>query len=408
MMKQKTRILIFLIIAVTVGQLGVDLYLPSLPHIARELNALQSLIKLTIPMYLLGFGISQIIYGPFSDIMGRKPVLGFGICLFLLGSIGCFLAPTGYLLVAMRFVQGLGVGATVVNVRAITRDAFHGTKMAQVSAWISMVWAVTPIIAPVAGGYIQTYFGWRDNFIVMFIYGLLVLFALLFLLPETLPNEHKKTWNLRQMTHYYVRIFTDKIFLSFSLMSSLSSAYFFSFATASPFLLQEELGVTPVLFGWLFLLIAVGSMSGAIICHRLLNVICLKTIIFVGASVMLSASTALLFLSLSGIFTIWSIVIPMFFASLAGGMIFPNCATGAMTHYKTMAGIAGAGFGCMQMLTNFAFSSLISHLSTKSPIPLSIELMAISVIVCILFFTCIRPHFSVEKEEDSASAMDSF
>lgn len=396
---RERRIIIVLFMMVTLGQFGVDLYLPSMPHIATSLDSSISSIKLTIPIYLLGFGISQLFYGPISDSLGRKPILHFGLALFLISSFGALFSTNALMLIIFRAFQGLGIGAAIVNVRAVMRDAFHGKQMAKVSAWIVMVWSVTPIIAPVLGGYIQSYLGWRANFSAMLFYGAVVWILISLLLPETLDRDHRKPVDVLSVLKTYKKILTDKVFLSFSVMSGLCYGYFISYATASPFLFQTQLGLSPIEYGWTILAIAFGTAIGSIICSRLVSYVRITHVILAGSSLMLASTCILFFLSLAGVFNVFSLLIPPLFATLGGGMMLPNCTTGAMTHYKKHAGIAGASLGFVQMFISFVFSMIISNLSTKNAFPLSVELLIISVLMFMLFVFYVQPHFQEELEE---------
>lgn len=396
---QKKQIVIVVFMMVTLGQFGVDLYLPSMPHIATSLHSSISSIKLTIPLYLLGFGVSQLFYGPISDSIGRKPILHFGLVLFLISSLGALFSTNALILIIFRTFQGLGIGAAIVNVRAVMRDAFHGKQMAKVSAWIAMVWSMTPVVAPVLGGYIQRYLGWRVNFSVMFFYAAVVWIFIFLLLPETLDREHRKPVHVHSVLKTYKKIFTDKVFLSFSVMSGLCYGYFVSYVTASPFLFQTQLGLTPVQYGWAILAIAFGTAIGSIICSRIVSYVRITHVILVGSSLMVASTCILFFLSLAGVFNIFSLLIPPLFATLGGGMMLPNCTTGAMTHYKKNAGIAGAALGFVQMFISFVFSMIISHLPTKNAFPLSVELLIISVLMFFLFLFYVQPHFQEELEE---------
>lgn len=260
---EKKKIIAVLFLMITLGQFGIDLYLPSIPLIASNLNSTLSTIQLTIPLYLLGFGISQLFYGPMGDVLGRKPVLYFGLSVFLLGSLGCLFSNHALLILFFRTIQGLGIGAAIVKVRAIVRDAFQGKQMARVSAWLVIVWSVTPIVAPVLGGYIQSYLGWRANFAAMFLYALLTGFLIILFLPETLDKHKRIKSTLISTARVYKKIFFDRTFICFSLMSSLCFSYFISYATVSPSLFQIELGLTPVTYGWMLFIIACGAAGGS-------------------------------------------------------------------------------------------------------------------------------------------------
>lgn len=387
----------FLILLVILGQFGIDLYLASMPYIAKALTSTAEKVKLTIPLYLLGFSISQLIYGPISDAIGRKPTACIGLSIFFLGSIGCFLSQNITFMITFRCLQGLGAGAGVVTVRAMTRDVFEGKLMAKVLALVSMVWALMPMVAPVIGGYLQTHFGWRSNFFVMSLYSGLAFCLVLFFLKEVLQKKHQQAFSLQNSLHTYKHLFTNKLFLSFSFMSSLCSAYFLSFATASPFLLQNQLHLNPVQYGWSVLLIALGVSIGSTVCARLVHRVKLVHLICLGVLLEVGATASMAGLALMGIFNLLAVIIPPFVASIGGGLIFPNCTTGAITPYKKNAGMAGAGFGFIQMFTSFVFSFIMSHLSTNNAIALSIELLVITLIILILFFAVVRRNFIQEE-----------
>ena len=394
--KEQLTYFLFLIFLVMAGQFGIDLYLASMPAITKSLQTSASMLKLTIPLYLLGFAISQLMYGPISDAHGRKSILYIGLSLFLVGSLGCLFAINAPMLIAFRTVQGLGAGAGIVATRSIMRDVFHGKMMAKVSAMVSMLWSVIPMVAPVIGGYIQEHGGWRVNFVVMSIYAALTLIAVGFFLKETLSEKHQHPVCLPSVILRYKRLISNRTFMAFSLMSSLCSAYFLSFITASPFLLQEHLKQTPVQYGWSILSVAIGGVIGSKLCTWIVHHFRIVNILCTGVLIQLSATLILFLLSIFDFINIRAIILPMFVSGIAAGLIFPNCTTGAMTPYKHKAGMAGATFGSIQMFMGFFFSFIISHLPTNTATPLSIELLTISVIIAVLFFTFVRPNFEEE------------
>lgn len=393
---QKKKIVVVLLVLITLGQFGVDLYLPSLPFIGLSLKSTLSAVKLTVPLYLLGLGISQLFYGPASDYLGRKPVLHFGLTVFLVGSIGTLFSTHVITLIVFRTIQGLGAGAAAVIVRAILRDTFHGKEMAKVSAWGAIAWSATPIVAPVIGGYIQSYLGWRANFAGLFGYGLVIWLLVYFIFPETLLFQARKIIHLSITFRTYKKLFLDKLFLSFSLMSALCFSYFISFATASPFLFQIQLGFNPIEYGWVILAIATGTAFGSWLCGLLVKRIRITQLILMGTLLMLISTLAMFFLAFVGIFNTYSILLPPLFATMGGGMVFPNCTTGALIPHKSHAGLAGAAFGFIQMLLSFIFSWIVSHLPTRNAFPLSIELLLISFLLLIVFIVNILPSFQEE------------
>lgn len=384
---------------VTIGQLGVDLYLPSLPHIAKSLGSIPSMIKLTLPVYLLGMGVSQIICGPVADATGRKPILYLGFSIFILCSIGCFFSLNARWLLIFRFFQGTGVGGIIINVRAVMRDFFHGKKMARASSIIFGIWTLTPLVAPVVGGYIQDFFGWRANFFALFLIAFIVGTFVYWLLPESLDHEHKKTLHPIEVSKNYIKLFSDKVFVSFSMLSALCYTYFICYVTVSPFLFQNDLGLSPVIYGWLVLLIAFGIGTGSWICTHLVSTVKIIHVILTGIIIMVTATVSMVIWAVLAQLSIALLLIPPFLGSIGAGLIFPNCTTGALTHYKRKAATAGAALGFMQMIIGFVFSIILSHLPTSSALPLSIMLSILSLLICLLFFWAIKAHFIEELEE---------
>lgn len=392
----KQRITFFLLSLVPIGAFAIDLFVPSLPNIAIDLSASISQVKQTVPMYLLGFGVSQLFYGPISDTTGRKIILQFGLLLFVVSSALCAMTQTIELLIAFRILQGLGAGASNVNCRAMMRDAFRGKAMAKISAQMVTVWAVTPVIAPVIGGYIQTYLGWRANFGAMFTYtGIIWILAWIFL-PETLDAAHKKPFHPSTTLKQFRKLFTDKIFLSFGIMSSCSLGYFVTYATVSPFLFQNKLHYSPLAFGWMLLLFALGTILGSVLCRLLLNRVKIIHIIMLGSSITTIASC--IFLLFEWIFplNIYSLIALPFFGAIGAGAVFPNCTTGAITPHKRNAGTAGAAFGFLQIIGSFVFTFVVSHLPSNSALPLALVLAAIALISLITHLLVIRTNFQEE------------
>jgi len=395
MNKRSTRIIISLLFLVTLGQFAVDLYLPSLPHMANALNASPSMVKLTVALYLLGLAPSQLIYGPCSDTFGRKPTLYFGFFLFLSASLGAAFAPNIGTLIGLRVAQGFGSGAFLTGVRAILRDSFKGKAMARVSSFVALFWVLTPVMAPVFGGYLQQYFGWRASFVAMFIYALIILGVILFLLPET-KTEHQPL-QVSTVWQNYKHVFSSKVFLAFSFMSSLSYSFFISFATASPFIMQNKLGLSPVQFGWALLVVALGTGVGALTNTFLLKHFSLVNLLRAGVILMVGASFAFVIFAFTGTINLVTFLAPPAIVSIGGGIVFPNCTAGAMTPFRVMAGLAGAAFGFIQMINSSIASFLISRMQIASSRPLSLQLFIITILMAALFWLIVRRHF-VEEE----------
>lgn len=168
------------------GPLSTDMYLPSLPAIARELGASTAGTQLTLSAFLVGFAAGQLVYGPVSDRVGRRPVLAAGLGIFVAASLACAVAPTIELLVAGRFLQALGAAGPIVLARAMVRDLYEGPRAGRELSRMGTIMGLVPAFAPILGGVLQGAFGWRANFLAAVLFGLALAAVALTVMPETL------------------------------------------------------------------------------------------------------------------------------------------------------------------------------------------------------------------------------
>src|SRR3990167_5462335 len=289
-----------LVLMVTLGQVAVDLYLPSFPAIAHNFNASQLLTSTTLTVYLFGFGFSQLIYGPLSDYYGRKKVLIFGLILFLFASLGCSFSINVYMLILARFIQGVGAGAGAVLSRAIIRDTFDGSHISKIISYMSLSWSLVPILAPLLGGYIQHYMNWRVSFLVIFTYGIITLVLIQRILPNTNQEFIHTEINFKKIIKNYSDILFDKLFLRAAICAALSYATIIAYESAGPFLIQNSLGFSPVLYGWITLLVATAYLLGNYTNSRLVVHLGMQKLVTIGFLLFATGSSLLLIFSLLG------------------------------------------------------------------------------------------------------------
>ncbi|ODN41752.1 MFS transporter [Piscirickettsia litoralis] len=197
-MHSRTSIIFLVVLILTpMGQLAVDLYIPSLPLIAKDLHTSMSLTQQTVSIYLLALGIGQFIYGPLSDSWGRKNAIFAGTFLFLIGSLLASFAHSIEMLLIARAVQGLGGAAATVLSKVVAVDIYKNQQLTRASAYIGLVWGVSPVIAPAIGGMLEVFSGWRLGFAVLTCYAFIFIILAYFLLEETLP--HKKMFHLKSL-----------------------------------------------------------------------------------------------------------------------------------------------------------------------------------------------------------------
>ena len=254
-----------------IGVLSVDMYLPSLPDIGRGLRAPAAQVQLTLSSYLVGFAIGQVIYGPLSDRSGRKPVLIGALVLFTVASIACAAAPTIELLIAARFFQALGGAGASVLARAIVRDLYEGPRAGKELSLMGSVMALAPIVAPFAGGVLQTFFDWRSNFVALVVVGCAAIAVVWWLLPETLRMRAPEPVSVRSMARVFGTLAQNRVFLAFLGISSLSYMALFAWLSGASFVLQDFHGLSPIGFAWAFAVGSIGYLTGTIIAARVVT-----------------------------------------------------------------------------------------------------------------------------------------
>jgi Bcr/CflA subfamily drug resistance transporter len=384
-------IIILLLLITALGQSAVDIYLPSMPSMQAALSTSKDYIQLTLSIYTIGFGVSQLFYGPLSDRYGRRNILFFGMILSALATVGCAFATSVSSLIIFRLIQGIGSGAASVLTRAILRDCFTGPKMSKIAGYMSIAWSLIPITAPVVGSYLQTFFGWRANFIFLFIFAIIVLTLTIRWMPDTNYDKRIHTLHPMAVLKNYWTVLTNSSSLRFSLGPMITFGCTLSYVTASPFLLQVDLGYSPVAFGWLSLLVSMAYLVGNLVNARLLSRFEKMHIIRLGIVLNVIGAFSMALLALLGYFNIYVLIIPACIMIFSGGFLFANCMTSAMTPFINIAGTAAAIIGSIQMLGGSIASGIVSQLPLKTQLPLSILLVILSCILAISVFGLKEP-----------------
>ncbi|WP_247256496.1 multidrug effflux MFS transporter [Pseudomonas moorei] len=247
------------------GPIGVDMYLPGLPDMARDLGVDEGAMQLSLMVYFLGLMMGQLVYGPLSDKYGRKPLIYAGLTVFVLGSVGCALSDHFDQHLWWRFLQGLGGSIGLVIAFAIVRDAFREAQMGKMISIIMAVLGLSPVIAPMIGSALLTTFSWHGIFWALAGYGVMVATAVALALEETRNVQLRATSALKHVLRNYTKIFVDNRFLPFALALCTGQAGFFAYIAGSASVLISEYGLTPVQFSLLFGLNALGLVFAALI-----------------------------------------------------------------------------------------------------------------------------------------------
>lgn len=371
------RIIILLTLTGLVSQFASDNFLPSLPAMATYFSVPSSGIKLTISIYMLGLCLSQLVYGPVSDYTGRKPIIILGLIIFAFGSVLATFAPSLPVLLSARLIQGLGIGATSALFRVVLRDCFEGAELSRVGSYMSIAFAIVPPLAPITGGYLGTYFGWRSNFLICVILALVVLTILLTFLPETHHPDKRVKRTLTEVFQFYGQLLVNKQFVGYSLCGALNYGAIMAYITVIPFLYQDTYHVPPVLFGWLTPFTAVALICGSLLNARLVKHKGPDKMLVLAARIMLVAASSILLFGLLGFANVWVVVLPMMVFVMGVTMVFSNSFAGAFSPFPHAAGIVGALYASLQMFISAMFSAIAALLPHNSQIPLALAMLTI-------------------------------
>ena len=343
-----------------IGPFAVDMYLPALPAIGTSLKADPYAVQLSLMSFFVSFGVSQIVYGPASDIFGRKPPLYFGIGLFVVGSIGCALAPDVGWLIAFRFVQGLGAGAPMVVPRAIVRDLHTGAEATRLIAMLMLVFSISPVLAPLIGSLVIESAGWRAIFWIVATIGAGGLVMLAVGLPETRSPAQRATSSFGSTLRAFGLLIRDRRFVGLTAIGTFGIATFFIYLAKSSFVLIDHYGLTPRQYGLAFGVNAIGFFGGSQLAGRFAARHGLPRTIANAALGFSVVMCSLLITQLAGIDRL-GVMIPMLLAGFAFlGVILPTTAVLALDAHGRIAGAASALMGTVQLVTGAVVIALMS------------------------------------------------
>jgi DHA1 family bicyclomycin/chloramphenicol resistance-like MFS transporter len=353
-----------LTVLVALGQISISLYVPSMPSLVAELGTSAERVSLTLSLFLAGFAMAQLVYGPLSDRFGRRPVLLCGIVLYLVASLICAMATTIETLIAARVVQGMGACVGPVLGRAIVRDVYGRERAAQVFAYIGLAFAISPAVTPIIGGYMQIWFGWRANFYLLTALGILVLWAVWLLLSETNRQPDPGALCPTVMARNYVRMLGTPEYVGYMLSIVFVFAGLMAYVVVAPFVFIDTIGLTPDQFGLVNMFNVVGFFAGTLAAGRLTLRVGIERMVGIGIVLCFLGGAAMAGTALAGPPGIAAIVWPLLVFTAGMGIVFPNAMAGAMGPFPRATGTASALLGFFQMgfaATVSALAGWVSH-----------------------------------------------
>jgi len=347
------------------------MYLPSLPDIARALGASTAQVQLTISTYLIGFAVGQVVYGPVSDRHGRKPVLLAAIALYCVASLACALATSIDMLIAARALQALGGSGGIVLARAMVRDLYSGTRAGRELSLIGAVMALAPVLAPVAGGALQTGFGWRSVFFILVAAGVMGAALVWWMLPETLAQRAADPVSPSSIARSYRVVARNPAYLAYLGLATASFAGLFAWISGTSFVLQNLYGLSPFAFGLAFAVGSIGYMAGSMLSAQLTRWFGLDGIIGIGGVLVAAGGLGMTAAVALGFTSAASLVVPMAVYLAGMGMVLPQSLAGAMTPFPERAGAASSLLGFIQQSVAAVCGAIVGVLLGQSAWPLA-------------------------------------
>ncbi|WP_311874953.1 multidrug effflux MFS transporter [Vagococcus carniphilus] len=382
---KKQPSLLLLICLVGFPQISETIFTPSLPEIAQSYQVSMNTAQLTLSIYFLAFAFGVFFWGYLSDIIGRRPAMIYGIVLYGIGSLLCYISQSIEFLLLARFVQAFGASTGSVTTQTILREAFSGNKRHELFAQISAALAFTPAVGPLIGGFVGNYYGFRIVFLTLVLMSLVLFFYTVKSLPETFDTSKREKVELLPI---FVRFLKNPKVLTYGFLIGTINGILFSYYAEAPFIFIEKFGISASIYGFLGIVIAGASIIGALLSKKLLKTYQPERIILLGIKIMLLGSTLLLVSSYTDFLSKWiqftAILISVFITLLGTGIALPNCLSLALVDFKDVVGSAGAIFSLGYYLLVSLITFGMSHLHNGTLYIMPIYFISLGFIMLVL------------------------
>jgi DHA1 family bicyclomycin/chloramphenicol resistance-like MFS transporter len=349
---------VLLTAVVGVGALSIDMFLPSLPTIAATFVTGAATAQLTVTLFLAGLAVSQLVWGPLSDRLGRRPVLLAGLTIYTLAGAACAFVPGIGTLIVARVVQALGAGSGPVIARAVVRDLYEPVRAARILAAMGTAQALAPILAPIIGGWVHALAGWQSVFVVQGAFGAAFLLTATCVVPETNISAGALTGT--PTAGRLGLLLGHPRYLAYVAVTALMFGGQFAFISGSSFALIDVLGISPTTYGVCFAAVATGLMAGNFVSVKIGARVGIDAMLRAGTTIGAAAGMIMASLAWAGAASVASVIAPMFGFAFGLGFVLPNAAAGAIGPFPRMAGLASAVLGFVQLTGSALYAVAVS------------------------------------------------
>lgn len=381
-------LLVLICLFASAGQFAIDVYVPALPAMAHYFSTSSQAIQSSVSGYMAAYALGQLVFGPIADHYGRKRVLAGGLVIYTIGCVLSLAAPNIGLFLAARCLQGFGISATNLLAKAIITDSFSGMALVHAFTYMSIAWGLAPIIAPVIGAHLQTWFGWQACLVFLLACSL-VMWAFLWRYRETLRQPvHLEP---RTLMNNAGKVLSSPVFQSCFLAQGLCYSILLVFNIVGPFMVQGTLHKPPTFFGYLALGIGMmyflGGLSNRVHGPKLPTP---EQRLRIGTRLMAGASIAMLVLSLTVGLRVWTLATPVLLMGFCAGAMYPTLMAKGNSLFPHIAGLTSAILGCALLLVSSAMMALAGFVSVQSLTPLAVFFVILSFVVSAMVAKLLR------------------
>jgi DHA1 family bicyclomycin/chloramphenicol resistance-like MFS transporter len=363
----KLTFIMFLILGAigALTPLAIDMYLPAMPTIAKNLGVEAGSVQFTLSVYTAGFAIGQLLHGPLADSFGRKPVMVIGILGYATASLGCAMADNIESLTLLRCAQGFAGAAPAVVIQALIRDMFDREDFARTMSFVTLVVMIAPLIAPMLGGHLAEWFGWRSIFWVLALFAAIVTTAIVWKIPETLRAENRQPLRLKTTLRNYFKLFFNKGAMGLMMAGGFSFGGMFTFLTAGSFVYIDLYGLDATEFSYLFAVNIVFMVAMTILNGRIVKKVGSIWMLRFGLTIQLVAGVGLVIVGLTGV-GLWGLVpfVAMYISTLS--TIGSNTMGLLLSGYPAIAGTASSLAGTLRFGTGSLLGALVALLPSDT------------------------------------------